>query len=224
MTADAVIAVSKFTHSEITKRLPKYSEKIIVIPNCIDQEMFFPDPGKPTISGPYLLFVGNLKPHKNLITAIRARKLCRQPDLKLVIAGASTGFITGTGKDLDHFRADPMCIFTGTPDDGELRRLYSHAECLVFPSFYEGFGFPALEAMACGTPVVCSDIPALRETCADAAMYCEPRSPEAFADAIDRVRSDITLREKLRLAGAQRVILHSPISFRDSVLKVLFGG
>ncbi len=222
-TADTVIAVSEFTRSELAHHFPRYTGKIKVVPNALDLSVFYRDPVQPELQKPYALFVGNLKPHKNLMTAVQALGLQGDPDLALAIAGASSGFLHGMGNELETLKRNPRLIFLGNQDDIALRRLYSHGECLVLPSFYEGFGYPALEAMACGMPVICSSIPPLKETCGDAALFCNPESPGAFAKAIEAVRSNSVLRSRLIRAGLERVRLFSPDRFKAETLAALVG-
>jgi len=227
-TADAVIAVSEFTRGEIARLFPAYAHKITVVPNALDHRLFFSDPSpaeteQAGILGPYVLFVGNLKPHKNLVTAARAVELQPDPDLRLVVAGSGTGFISRMGPELQELQNNPRITFLGVRDDAMLRHLYSGAECLVFPSLYEGFGYPPLEAMACGTPAICSDIPSLRETCAEAAIYSNPASAEAFAQSIHSLRSRQDLRGGLVSEGRDRAAHFSMDRFASATLEVLAG-
>jgi glycosyltransferase involved in cell wall biosynthesis len=222
-TADEVIVPSEFTRGELIRHFRRYAGKLHVIAYSVDTCLFHPDEERPKVDGPYALFVGNLKPHKNLGAGVHALNCCGDPDLRLVVAGASSGFITGMEGELLEYQSSARVALVGIPDDRELRRLYSHAECLVFPSFYEGFGYPVLEAMACGCPVICSDIPALRETCGNAALYCDPRSPEMFADAIRRVRCDSVLRRRLLSDGTERVARYPFERFRQETIQVLMG-
>ena len=222
-TADTVIAVSEFTRSELAHFFPRYAGKITVVPNALDPSVFFHDPVQPELKRPYALFVGNLKPHKNLLAAVRALELQGDQDLALAVAGTASGLLHGMGSELETLHRNPRLIFLGNQEDIALRRLYSHAECLVLPSFYEGFGYPALEAMGCGTPVLCSSISPLKETCGDAALFCDPDCPEAFAKAIEAVRSDSILRARLIRAGTERVRVFSPIRFNAETLAALVG-
>ena len=95
-------------------------------------------------------------------------------------------------------------VFLGPVREEDLPALYSGARAFVFPSLYEGFGLPPLEAMACGTPVACSDIPSLRETAGDAALLFDPKDPGAIAAALDRLLTDAALREDLHERGLRR--------------------
>jgi glycosyltransferase involved in cell wall biosynthesis len=156
----------------------------------------------------YLLAVGNLQPRKNLVRLVQAfRRLVtdRHLDLDLVIVGPR------------HFRADEALDaaravgdrvhFTGYVTDRQLAACYQCSAAFVFPSLYEGFGLPALEAMAHGVPCVCSSAGSLPEICGEAAVYFDPMSVEDMTTAIERVLADSGLREKLSLAGQDRARL-----------------
>jgi glycosyltransferase involved in cell wall biosynthesis len=203
--SDAILTVSEFTRGELARRFPGSASKIRVIPNGVDPAAFFRDPARPRAGiGRYALFVGNLKPHKNLGAAVEALRAAGQGGLRLAVVGAEGGFRHGLGEEAARLRRDPSALFLGEVDDVELRRLYSHAEFLVFPSMYEGFGLPLVEAMACGCPAVCSDIPALRETGGAAALYRDAGSPPALAEGMRAVMSDAALRDRLVRAGYDR--------------------
>lgn len=124
--------------------------------------------------------------------------------LPLVMVGASYRGFRDAGLTLTHGAADVVRFADRVRTFAELASLYRAAVCLLFPSFYEGFGLPALEAMAHGCPVVASDIPALREVCGDAAVYCNPHDPSDIAERILMVASDSQLRERLRRFGLAR--------------------
>jgi len=222
-TADAVIAVSTFTRDELVKRFPAHAGKVHMVPNALDPEVFYPDQLRSPLEKPYVLFVGNLKPHKNLPVAVRAVELQPDPELMLVVVGCDRGFIHGMGEELEALSNNPRVLLLGLQNDASLRRLYSQAQCLLFPSLHEGFGYPPLEAMACGTPAVCSRIPALVESCGEAAVYCDPREPEDFAAAIHRVRSDSAGRRQLVAAGLERARLYSLGEFAARTLAVISG-
>ncbi len=153
---------------------------------------------------PYLLAVGNLQPRKNLVRLLGAFKLVldRGHDVDLVIVGPR------------HYRADDAIAaagsvagrvsFTGYVTDRQLAACYRASVAFVFPSLYEGFGLPAIEAMSHGVPVVCSDAGALPEVCGDAALLFDPTSTEAIAGAVETVLNDTALRERLGAAGLER--------------------
>ncbi len=158
---------------------------------------------------PYVLFVGNLEPRKNLPGLLRAFRLVRagHPDpVHLVVAGKlawKSGPLRG---ELDAPDLRGLVHVTGYVAPEDLPALYAGADVFAFPSFWEGFGLPVLEAMACGTPVVAADVASVPEVCGGAAVLVDPRSPEAIAGAILTVlrdparRADLVRRGRLRAA------------------------
>jgi glycosyltransferase involved in cell wall biosynthesis len=123
----------------------------------------------------------------------------------LVVVGKKEGFITNEDRaDAEAGFLRDRVRFTGYIDDKSLRQYFTHADVLVFPSLYEGFGLPPLEAMAAGCPVIVSDIPSLAEVCGDAALYCDPRNPAHIADTIKRLIDNPPLQEELRERGQSR--------------------
>jgi glycosyltransferase involved in cell wall biosynthesis len=168
------------------------------------------------IRRPYCLFVGNLEPRKNLPRLIEAFGLLRRHGLapadlpQLVLAGTrgwlSSGiFRAAAGQGLEA----PDIVFTGYVPPADLPALYAGAACFVFPSLYEGFGLPVLEAMACGTPVVASTASSLPEVAGDAALLVDPHDVEGLAGALRRLWGDAELRADLRERGLQRATLYS---------------
>ena len=131
------------------------------------------------IKGEYVLAVGSRNPNKNLDGLIAAMPFLQDMGVTLVIAGGSNSKIFG-----DSGRTDQKIKELGFVNDGELRSLYENAACFAFPSFYEGFGFPPLEAMTLGTPVVVSRAASLPEVFGDVALYCDPHSPRDIANSI----------------------------------------
>jgi glycosyltransferase involved in cell wall biosynthesis len=216
--SDRISADSCFTRDELVKFFPGCIDRVEVIGGCVDERVFHRDEEKPDLAGgSYVLFVGNMKPHKNLLTAASALACIGDDSLALAIVGLESGFIHGMGRDLDSLKTDPRLLFLGSVDDHELRRLYSHARCLIFPSRYEGFGLPALEAMACGCPVVCSRIPSLVEVCGEAAQFCSPLSASEFGTAIQRLVRDPGWRNELVARGLDRAKQFSRDRFEKSI-------
>jgi glycosyltransferase involved in cell wall biosynthesis len=154
----------------------------------------------------YLLSVGALEPRKNLALLIEAYALARRKGLTLplVVAGPA-GWRSREIRDAPrrHGVADHV-LLVGHLSRSDLRAAYSQAEAFVFPSLYEGFGLPVLEAMACGTPVIASCSSSLPEVAGDAAVLVDPADPDALAAALERVVGDETLRSDLRRRGVQR--------------------
>ena len=190
-----VITVSEFSRAEITKYLKATPEQITVIPNGLNHTLFrvIDDADrlrsvrqKYQLPERYVLYVGNVKPHKNLLAMVKAfAELPAEDDYHLVIVGKKEGFITGdTG--LHEFIQQRGTLaaqvhFTGFVAEEDLPALYTLARLFVFPSYYEGFGLPPLEAMACGCPVLASDRASMPEICGEAAAYVSPNNPSAMA-------------------------------------------
>ena len=158
----------------------------------------------------FLLYVGNLKPHKNVITLIRAFALLRarrETPLQLLIIGDDARWKPALVRERSRLALDEHVIFCSYVSDSLLPLLYAAAEMLVLPSKLEGFGLPVIEAMACGTPVVCSRAASLPEVAGAAAEYFDPHCAEDLAGAIQRVLSSPERREELRRKGLQRARL-----------------
>ena len=205
--ADAVLCVSNFTKNEFIKYTGCREEKIHVIHNGISPVWFSKYTGERPNNRPYLLYVGNVKPHKNLRRLFEAFEQIRNSvKHDLVIVGQKEGFITGDSTVLGYAdKYKGRVKFTGYVDDDKLKSYYAYADCLVFPSLYEGFGLPPLEAMACGCPVLVSNCASLPEVCGNAALYCDPYNERDIADKILSLIYNRQLRENLRQKG----ILHA---------------
>ena len=181
--ADAVVAVSTFTRDELMELLSVPSERIRVVPNGVDS-VFVPE--GPATEGDYVLAVGTREPRKNLAAAVEATRLA---GIELRVAGAAGwGEVTTAG-------------WVGEPGDEELAALMRGARCLVYPSLYEGFGVPIVEAMACGTPVVTSRGGATEEVAGGAAVLVDPHDPAAIAEGIAEASRR---RDELIAAGRAR--------------------
>ena len=184
--ADAVVAVSEFTRDETVRLLGVPADRIHVVPNGV--EPVFTDVG-PGAEGDYVLAVGTLEPRKNLERTVAAAALA---GAELRVAGLpGWGGVAVEG-------------WVGSPSDDELAALYRGARCLVYPSLYEGFGIPILEAMACGTPVVTSRGGATEEVAGGAAVLVDPGDPTSIAAGIDealRRRNELVALGRLRAAA-----------------------
>ena len=204
--AQRIITVSNFSKGEIVNYLGVNSKKITIIPNGVNRDIFYPRAEKDVkaamkklrIEGKYILYVGNVKPHKNLIGVIDAFKLLGRENLTLVIVGAWQGLRTKV-KNLDEHISgfEGRILYLGEVDDSTLSCLYTGAELLVLPSFYEGFGLPPLEALSCGTPSVVSDRPFFKEVLRDAACFIDPQNIESIKRGIELLLYDETIREKV---------------------------
>ncbi|BBL72983.1 glycosyltransferase family 4 protein [Methylomagnum ishizawai] len=153
---------------------------------------------------PYALAVSSPTPNKNFATIAEAIRLLGDAAPPCVAAGmADPGVFRGTAAHPDAIKR------VGYVSDAALKALYRGAGCFIFPSFYEGFGIPPLEAMACGCPVLASTAPAVREVCGDAALYFDPNRPDQLAGQIREVFADTGLRQRLSRAGLARAKCYS---------------
>ena len=198
IAAERVIVPSTDTADDVVQLLDIPAGKIRIIPMGIDRAFFEPINGSSPLERPYVLFVGCANPRKNLERLERAVGLLRKRGYphELVLAGEDSWGRIG-------LRAS-FTRRVGHVSESELRRLYAHADCMALPSLHEGFGFPALEAMAAGTPVLASTAGALPETTAGAAVLVDPYDERAIADGIE---SAITNRDQLRTLGRARAAL-----------------
>jgi glycosyltransferase involved in cell wall biosynthesis len=208
--AAEVIAVSIATRDDLVRYYGAEPDRISVIHHGLDHDRFRPVEGHEELEGtkrryglevPYLLHVGSIHPRKNLgvvfraLAGLRARGL----DVRLALAG-------GRGWRAEEVLADGggSVRWLDYVADADLPALMNGASALVMPSLYEGFGMPVLEAMACGTPVVCSRTSSLPEVAGDAALLVDPQDDGAWTDALERVLREEDLREKLVSRGLKR--------------------
>jgi glycosyltransferase involved in cell wall biosynthesis len=199
--AARVLAVSEWTKRDLVERYGVAEEKVVVTPNGVD-EVFRPNGSAPQ-RPPYALFVGAIQPRKDPLTALRALALL-DGELGLVVVGPEKHGAHELRTAVRELGLGSRVEFAGHVEHDQLAALYRGAACLVFPSRYEGFGLPVLEAMASGTPVVAAATGALPEIAGDAAVLVEPADPGALAGGIERALAD---RERLVAAGLERARL-----------------
>lgn len=211
--ADLVITVSNAAADELVAHTQIPRGRIRVVPNGVDVELASDDDVERVRSQyglrdqPYCLWVGSFEPRKNV--GLLAQAFARWADgtsldHRLVLAGPS-GWVENEAETLAPLRSlGGRVAAIGPVDDTVLPGLYRGADLLVFPSRHEGFGLPVLEAMAQGTPVLCSDIPALREVAGGAARLLPPDDAEAWAVGIEQLLTDSPERARLEAAGVER--------------------
>jgi glycosyltransferase involved in cell wall biosynthesis len=215
--SDRVITVSEASKRDILEYFNVPAEKIDVIYNGIDERFGNPPPEEDVnrvreryqLHGPFVLYAGNIKPHKNLGRLIEAFHVLRASgpefdSVKLVIIGDEIAKYAALRHAVHRYKLHKHVRFFGFVPGSTLAILYRLAAVFVFPSLYEGFGLPPLEAMASGTPVITSNVSSLPEVVGDAAVLIDPLRPDAIADALRRVLSDSGLRDDLRQRGLTR--------------------
>ena len=215
--ADEVIAVSSATADDLDYYYGR-SQRVSVVHHGIDRD-YFREPGsdderksaweeirrwQPGIEEPYILFVGQIQPRKNISGLVEAYEALakKDKDLQLVIGGGHGWLQEPILRRISASKFAKRIIVTGRVPDEILPSLYWHAQVFVLPSFYEGFGMPVLEAMACGTPVVTSNVSSLPEIAGAAAVLVDPNNVSELAIGIQSAREN---REQLKSAGRQQV-------------------
>ena len=208
-----IITSSNFSKSEILKYVNVSEEQIEVIPLSVNQQEFFPLRNTEEwqknhqLDFPFFLFVGNLKTHKNLATALKAFESLNSADCHLVLAGKYMGLRSSDSDILVSIANSPLrkkIHVLGEVSKNDLPFLYSSAKALIFPSFYEGFGLPPLEAMASGCPVLASHAASIPEVCADAALYFSPHSVKELAAQMERILMEPSLSLQFMQKGLLR--------------------
>jgi glycosyltransferase involved in cell wall biosynthesis len=211
--SDRIITVSNFIKGEIVELIKCDEAKIKVIYHGIDHDNFKPydrsllHEFKTAYKLPekFILFVGSIEPRKNLrnvLMSYNALPEALKKECKFVLAGFS-GWKNTEVMDIIRRERDNI-VYLGYLSDLELAYLYNLASVFIYASLYEGFGFPPLEAMACGTPVIVSRSSSLPEVCSDAAYYVDPRAVDSISDGMCRVFADRAMRENLVRKGFAR--------------------
>jgi len=178
------------------------------------------------IKGDYILHLGTLHPRKNLLRLVEAFALLqkdlgpRTSDWRLVLAGRKGWLYEPLFRRVAALGLEDGVVFTGYIPQADLAPLLSGAHCFAFPSLYEGFGFPVLEAMTCGTPVICSDTSSLPEVVGDAALLVDPEDTQAWAEALRRLLTDAELRQSVIQRGYRQMQRFSWPRAAQQVLEV----
>ncbi|HLF26208.1 MAG TPA: glycosyltransferase family 1 protein [Anaerolineae bacterium] len=204
-SAARVIADSHATKDDLIRRYHTPADKIVVAYPGLDSNLRRVEDAQRIhsvkaqygIEGEYLLYLGTLQPRKNLSRLIEAFGRSHAHDRQLVIAGKKGWLYAGLFAQVEQLGLADRVIFPGYVAEADKAALISGALALVFPSLYEGFGFPVIEALACGTPVICSQTSSLPEIAGDAALLVDPLDIGAIGAAIDRISTDAGLRGQL---------------------------
>lgn len=216
--ADKIITVSNSTKNDIINYFQISADKIQVIYEAADKkfkplehEDLLPIKKKYSLDFPFILYVGNLSKHKNIPQLIKAFYNIRKLDCnhKLVIAGKKKWKYKEIFDLIDKLDLHDEVIFTGYVSDKDLPALYNLADLFVYPSIYEGFGLPPLEAMACGCPVITSNTSSLPEVVGDAGIMVDPYDVDELSTAIFKVLSNDVVRKDLVIKGLDRVKMFS---------------
>ena len=223
--ADRILTVSETSKRDILRFFEVPAEKVTVIYNAIDErflavvdeERMDLVRQRYQLEHPFALYVGNIKPHKNLerlldaFARVRANGL---DDLRLIIIGDELSKYPPLRQAVHRHRLEKYVRFFGFQPYDTLAAFYRLARVFVFPSLYEGFGLPPLEAMACGTPVVTSNVSSLPEIAGGAARLVDPHDPQSIAEGIYEAVTDQALREQMIAKGLQRA---RQFSWREAV-------
>jgi glycosyltransferase involved in cell wall biosynthesis len=207
---------SEFSKLEILKYFPQHEEKIRVVPCGVDMKRFRPCENREKIAavkknlgidGEYFLYLGTIEPRKNLERLIAAYHIFTQRTdnpPKLVLAGGKGWLYDDIFRKVTELGIAEKVIFTKYVPSEDMNPLMCGAVAFVFPSLYEGFGMPPLEAMACGVPVLTSGEASLPEVTGDCAVITDAYSPESIADGLERLYRDENLRRDLSRRGIER--------------------
>jgi len=220
--AKKVIAISQHTKQDIVREYGKKPDDVVVTPLAYDKKLFKPTSVVNEVE-PYILFLGSLKPSKNIEGLVRAFAKLSLADLpvgtQLVIAGKKAWLYARIFELVRSLKLEGKVDFKGFIEEAEKPILMSGAQAFVMPSFYEGFGIPVLEAMACGTSVVVSNVASLPEVAGDAGIYVDPKSVDSIAEGIKTALGP--QRAEFVERGLKRVKLFSWVKTATATLKCL---
>ena len=229
--ADHIITVSAFSKKELIAGYDLKPDKVSVVYNGVSPSF---RPVSEDVKNevrlkyfdgcPFFLYLGAIHPRKNLSTLIRAFekfKNMNKSDYCLVIAGRPSWYTREIFQAAENSRFRNDIHLTGFVEDEAARNFIASAEALVYPSRYEGFGLPVIEAMASGTPVICSQVASLPEVAGDAALYFNPGESDELADLLDRIRTDKEIRSQLVTAGFERIKRFSWDEASASIYEIL---
>ena len=209
-SATQILTVSEFSRARLSERLHIPSERIGVVPEGGEHMLRLPADAEilqrhGLMPRKFALVVGNPAAHKNLAALTDAANFLGKRGFSLAVAGAADPAVFRAGGGI----AEGAGRVLGRVSDAQLRALYENAMCLIFPSRYEGFGLPPLEAMTCGCPVIASYAGAVPEVCAEAALWFDPLRPATLTAALERLLDEDGLAEGMRQAGRERASLYT---------------
>lgn len=218
--ATKVMCSSQSTLDDVVKHYQIDRQKLSVVPLGVDTKIFYPPSLNEAriliktlgLDQPYFLFVGTIEPRKNLEGVLRAFHQLKTRHFfqgKLVVAGMKGWMTEGLADIMTQLDLEAHVCFVGFVADEVLRALYALSEAFVFPSFYEGFGFPILEAFCCGAPVITAHNSSCAEVAGDAAILVDPNSVEAIASSMVQILEDHDTRNQLIKKGNQRYVQFS---------------
>lgn len=229
--ADAIIAITNFVKDEILKYYPNTSSKINVVYNGFND--FSRDPidlnniDENILSlkdSKYILTVSTISPRKNIDGLVKAFSLIKDniSNYKLVVAGKNGWLYENVYKLVDKLKLNDRVVFTGGVNDNELKSLYKNANIFVYPSFYEGFGLPPLEAMSYGIPCIVSDRTSIPEVVGDAAIKIDPDNLNELGNMIFKVTRDKDLYKNLKIRSKERLTHFSWLNCASKVLYLTY--
>jgi glycosyltransferase involved in cell wall biosynthesis len=224
--ADSVITVSEFSRTRIIEKLGVPADKVRVIYPGVDETFVRQDEEaiqdvrmKFGIRKRYILYVGKFEPQKNIIRLLEAfKKVVNNEEVCLVMAGPVNWYYFIVVEKLKQLGISESVMFTDFIEDEDMAALYSGASAFVFPSLYEGFGLPLLEAMACGVPIVTSHVCSIPEVVDDSAYFADPSSADDIADKVMRCLTDDEQRRNLIHAARKR---SQSFSWKNTALKTI---
>lgn len=216
--AERIIVISDFIRNEAIQHFRLPEERLTTIHLGVDREVFklydpqdlWPIKQKYHLPENFILFVGSIEPRKNLMNLLRAYRDLEESirrEVKLVLVGFKGWENEAIASLIKKLKSD--VFYLGYVPEADLGKIYNLAQLFVYPSLYEGFGLPPLEAMACGCPVVVSNVASLPEVCGDAAFYVNPQDIQSIAEGIHRCLTSSTSRESLKSKGLERCRLYS---------------
>ncbi len=225
--ARRVVAISQSTRADVVRLLGLPAERVSVVPPALEPQFRPQSPAavadfrrQHDLPDAFILYLGTLEPRKNLTILLAALADGQLADHRLVIAGGKGWFYQTIFEAVQRLGLQERVTFAGFVPFVDLPLWYAAADLFVYPSLYEGFGLPVLEALACGTPVVCSNVSSLPEAAGDAALLVDPTDPAALAAAMHRLLADNSLRRDLQGRGLAHAARFSPAEMGRRMMDV----